>query len=282
MLSDSRVVIYGIGANNGCNLPYYLLKADKVVAVEANPILASHIRDQYQHDIEAGKLVVENCVVTARDESGDVDFYVHKCIDKLSQFPRPAEDLAGNYRRLRLPSKTLVSIIKEHGHPYYIKLDIEHYDARLLEALFENGIYPEYLSAEYHSADVFLITALKGGYSGFKLVDGRSVSSVYASVETKGLRDHVVHRISFPAHSAGPFGDDVLGDWYGVDAFVGVLGMTGTGWKDIHATRYPVDRINRLPDWKQYLDQTVGVADLGRYLAGRFMRALARRFYIYS
>jgi hypothetical protein len=30
-------IIYDLGANNGDDIPYYLLKADTVVAVEANP-----------------------------------------------------------------------------------------------------------------------------------------------------------------------------------------------------------------------------------------------------
>ena len=33
-----KEIIYDFGSNNGCNLAYYLKKADKVVAVEANPL----------------------------------------------------------------------------------------------------------------------------------------------------------------------------------------------------------------------------------------------------
>jgi hypothetical protein len=34
-----RKVIHDIGANNGDDIPYYLKKADIVVAVEADPVL---------------------------------------------------------------------------------------------------------------------------------------------------------------------------------------------------------------------------------------------------
>ena len=37
-------IIYDLGANNGDNLPYYFLKSDKVVAVEANIILCNQIK----------------------------------------------------------------------------------------------------------------------------------------------------------------------------------------------------------------------------------------------
>ena len=35
----NKKVIYDIGSNNGDDIPYYLMKCDKVVAVEANPLL---------------------------------------------------------------------------------------------------------------------------------------------------------------------------------------------------------------------------------------------------
>ena len=41
------IVIYDFGANNGDDLPYYLLSADKVVAVEANPELCSLMQKRF-------------------------------------------------------------------------------------------------------------------------------------------------------------------------------------------------------------------------------------------
>ncbi len=54
-------VIYDLGANTGDDIAYYLKKADKVVAVEANPTLAKQIESKYSAAISEGRLFVENC-----------------------------------------------------------------------------------------------------------------------------------------------------------------------------------------------------------------------------
>lgn len=69
-------VIYDIGSNNGDDISYYLLKADKVVAVEANPILCEKISARFSKQIETNRLHVENCVITS-DSSGLVDLHVN-------------------------------------------------------------------------------------------------------------------------------------------------------------------------------------------------------------
>ena len=41
-----KKIIYDLGAGDGSNIPYYLLKADTVVAVEANPRLCQIIKNK--------------------------------------------------------------------------------------------------------------------------------------------------------------------------------------------------------------------------------------------
>ena len=50
-------VIYDLGSNNGDDIPYYLLKSDVVVAVEANPILCEQIKAKFKYEIQAGRIV---------------------------------------------------------------------------------------------------------------------------------------------------------------------------------------------------------------------------------
>ena len=50
-------IIYDFGAHNGNDIPYYLTKADKVVAVEANPGLAAQIKERFKDE---PKVVVED------------------------------------------------------------------------------------------------------------------------------------------------------------------------------------------------------------------------------
>ena len=231
-----RKVIYDLGANNGDDVPYYLMKSDVIVAVEANPVLCKAISDKFRAEIQAGKLVLENCVVTAGGESGTIDFYIHKSNHVLSQLLTPAPRDLDNFERVALPSKPIAEIVCSHGDPYYIKIDIEHYDAQILRALFRSNIFPPFISAESHSVEVFSAFVEQGGYKAFKLVDGISVSKIYSNRQIKCDKESSQVKYSFPFHSAGPFGNDVDGGWMTVDNFFKLLAFEGLGWKDIHAT----------------------------------------------
>ena len=122
------------------------------------------------------------------------------------------------------------------GNPYYIKIDIEHYDAQILRALFSAGVFPPFISAELHSIEVFALLVAQGGYNAFKLVDGGSVSRVYSNRLITCENEQKQVKLSFPFHAAGPFGNDVDGVWMTADNFLRVLALEGLGWKDIHAT----------------------------------------------
>lgn len=227
-----KKVIYDFGANNGDNIPYYLRKADLVVAVEANPLLCEHIRTRFSVEISQKKLILENFVLTDCDKSGEVFFYRHKTNHVLSQFPRPSD--LENFDEILLPSKSVIQVIAGHGDPYYIKVDIEHYDEEILRELFENDIRPPFISAESHSIEVFSLLVSLGRYDAFKLVEGNIVSIIYQNhkiVTSDGLETY-----SFPHHSAGPLGDDLNGQWMTANNFFRFLGFVGLGWKDIHAT----------------------------------------------
>lgn len=227
-----RTVIYDFGSNNGDDIPYYLLKADLVVAVEANPVLARQIESRFAREIDAGTLAVENCVLTADTGAPSVSFYVHKSEHVLSQFPRPAE--MESFTELSLPARNVVDVIATYGEPTYVKIDIEHYDEAILEALFTHDIRPPFLSAESHSIEVFALMVTAGRYRSFNLVDGRSVSTRYRRHAIRSRHGQQVY--SFPYHSAGPFGEDITGSWMTPDTFFVYLASEGLGWKDIHAS----------------------------------------------
>lgn len=227
-------IIYDFGANNGDDLPYYLKKADLVVAVEANPLLCRQIQERFKVEIAAGRLRIENCVLVGEGQSSEVWFYLHKRHHVLGQFPVPDAAVIGDYERVLLPSQSVMQTVEKHGPPYYIKIDVEGSDEIILKELFRNGVRPPYISAESQSAKVFALLAGMGGYEAFKLVNGETVPKKY--------RNHTIHVdggeevYSFPKHSAGPFGDDIEGDWMNADDLFAVLAEAGLGWKDIHAT----------------------------------------------
>ena len=230
--SVNDTVIYDFGANNGDDVPYYLMKAQKVVAVEANPQLCEILRTRFSEEIKSERLYVENCVITEHDDCIDfVDFYIHKHNDVLSQFPKPSEPLIQQFDCVRLPQQSPSSIIAKHGDPLYVKIDVEHFDAPILRHLFTHNIRPPFISAESHSIEVFALLVSLGGYNSFKLIDGGTISEKFANHPVVGGTAY-----SFPYHSAGPFGEDLPGQWMTADHFVHLLAFEGVGWKDIHAT----------------------------------------------
>lgn len=231
----SQRIIYDFGANNGDDVAYYLLKADVVVAVEANPALTDQIRSRFAAEISQGRLFVENCVLTVGPSSEGVPFYVHKHNHVLSQFPAPQSQLAPQFERIELPSRNAISLLEQYGSPYYVKLDLEHYDHIVLEYLFANGIFPPYISAETHTIEVFSLMVAAGKYESFKLVDGRSVPAKYKNHTVRTPGGDLTY--SFPEHSAGPFGEDISGPWMTRNNFFRLLSFSGLGWKDIHASR---------------------------------------------
>lgn len=227
-------VIYDLGSNNGDDLEYYLLKADRVVAVEANPDLCKIIETRFSREIADSRLFVENCAITDK-EADNVDFYIHQRYHFLGSLI-PPEQNSFDWRKISIGALPLHHLISKHGQPYYIKIDLEGCDELALHALLNCNTKPQYISAESHTIGVFALLAEKLGYRSFKLVDGHSVDKAYSkkliySPVAKCLVEH-----SFPRHSAGPFGDDIDGDWLDKTSLLRVLAMRGLGWIDIHAT----------------------------------------------
>ncbi|MEI6241383.1 MAG: hypothetical protein WCR51_13425 [Planctomycetia bacterium] len=249
MMSSEPGIIYDFGAGNGADLPYYLLKADRVVAVEANPVHCAEIRAHLAEPLASGRLVVVNAVLDVAPGSRDVPFYIHKTRPWLSQYPRPTAERCAAFTETLLPARNVVDVIREYGAPHYVKIDLEHFDHVILRALFERDIRPPYISAEAHTAEVFAILLALGGYQSFKLVDGATVRSRYADRTITTTRGTTTH--SFAHASAGPFGNDIDGPWMTPNAFQQLLGYAGLGarnsYKDIHASRVDPADPNHAP-----------------------------------
>jgi FkbM family methyltransferase len=243
-------IIYDCGANNGDDIPYYLLKADKVVAIEANPTLAANIRSRFSEHISSGKLIVEQCVVTG-DDCETSAFYVNENLDYLGTTNIPLHQDSKQYKKVLLPAKSINSLIDKHGPPYYVKIDLEGSDNEILTSILSGRYRPTYMSVEAHSFDVLTTLVCLGQYNSFKVVDGLSVPEKYSKV---GLRmdDGTVCNHSFPLHSAGPFGNDISGHWMCFREFYKYFAFVGTGWKDIHVSS--VDQSHDSPFFEQLSD----------------------------
>lgn len=261
-------IIYDFGAHKGDNIPYYLLKGDKVIAVEGNPGLCDEIKRRFAQEILEGIVFVECCALTV-GHTGDVEFYLHNENLLKSQFPTPKTNEINNFTKILIQSKNVVEIIGMHGPPYYVKIDIEHYDDIILRNLFQNGIFPPYISAEAHTIKPLITLLEYGGYNAFKVVDGNTVQDIYKNkcILSSGLDVSY----SFPKHSAGPFGDDIDGNWMTPENLIKHLATLGFGWIDIHATNLVSAKSEGLNFPTRFLNQLT-LKHILRYSAKRLIR----------
>ena len=242
-------VIFDLGANKGLNLDYYFLKADRVVAVEANPHLCELMAKNFKNQIEAGKLQIVNAVIVEEELSHleTVDFYISKSNDVLSQIFPPKSPQDFNKVSLRSISvkKLFEDFIDESNSILYCKIDLEGFDYNVMKEMFRNNIFPKTISVECHEAKTVSLLLESRKYLGFKLVDGSSVSNKYKNCMVSTPQGEQIS-LSFKEHSAGPFGSDIPGDWYSDNAIFEILGISGLGWKDICATQEIVEASENL------------------------------------
>lgn len=248
-------MIYDFGMNNGDDVAYYLTKAARVIAVEANALLCDQAAERFSTEIGEGRLKILNVALADRASEEPLPFYIHRLDHVLSQMVVPAPEESELYTQINVTRRTASSIVREFGPAKYIKIDLEHCDQMILRELFAAGIYPDHISAECHTVEVFCLLGA-AGYNAFNLVDGRTVQKVY----------------DFPFHSAGPFGQDLKTPWRDLNSFFFMLAQTGMGWRDVHASRVIEPEVVSLP--KPRMGFTDHLADILPSLT----RAVRNRF----
>ncbi|MDB9739584.1 hypothetical protein OAB10_04730 [Candidatus Pelagibacter sp.] len=218
-----KKIIYDLGAGKGENLEYYLNKSELVVAYEADKSNYIFIITKFKSEIKRGSLIVENCIVTADANLGLCDFYVHKKNHLLGQFPKPNENNFNNFTKISLKTRGILSIFKEYGKPFYIKIDLEEYDHIILEKILRSGINFTYLSVEIKDFESFKLFSKFKKFDAFKIVNGHDVHLVYKN---------------FQINSAGPFGKETKGHWAKYDIFEKFIPykLKQIGWFDLHCS----------------------------------------------
>ena len=237
-----KKIIYDLGCHNGSNIPYYLLKADLVVAVDANPKLCEIIKYKFEKEIQEKRLIVENCIISHEASGEKKSFYIFEQLDvtstiypEIKLYFENKEIKKSDYTQIEVVSKNILDLIYEFGDPFYVKIDLEHYDHIILREIFNNKIIPKYISAECHNLEVFNLMTNNDAYNFFKLSKGNDLH--LEKYHIKNLSGHEIN-YEFPPHSAGPFGDDIKGDWLPKDMFESQFFLNGgPSWVDIHALR---------------------------------------------
>ena len=220
-------LVYDIGLHKGEDTEFYLAKGFRVVAVEADPALAAHCREKFSAPLREGRLViVEGAVVDVPHDAplpATIRFY--RNLD-LSVWGTTHKDWAA--RNARLGTRTeeievacvdLAAVLREHGMPHYMKIDIEGGDSACLAALAGFTVRPSYLSMESEKVDferlraeIASLQAL--GYDAFVAVQQGAMRHVRVPDEPREGR-HVEH--VFRHGSSGLFGREVAQEWRTAD-----------------------------------------------------------------
>lgn len=144
-----------------------------------------------------------------------------------------------NFEKIEIESLNVIELLAKYtsdliGFKYFLKVDLENYDKYIVKDIFEKGFYPNYLSVKSHTVEVMSLLISSEKYSFFNIVEGSQIEKNYKKSKIN-VEGNLID-FSFPEHSAGPFGDDISGDWFDSGDLFRVLGYKGMGWRDIHAT----------------------------------------------
>ena len=239
--------IYDVGMHEGQDSVYYLKKGFRVVAIEANRVLADTAGRRLAPFVTSGQLTILNVGITDGESGGALEFFVNDRITEWSSFDREIAGRNGSpVHSVLVPTRTLASIITEYGPAYYVKIDIEGHDAIALRSLLCVEPKPRYISVENGNQGM-LGMLVSAGYIGFKYIQQNGISELRVVMPARE-GDYTGHL--FPRGASGPFGEETPGHWlsaaqvrteiarlWDVD---GVASQTGhdertNGWFDLHA-----------------------------------------------
>jgi FkbM family methyltransferase len=211
-------LIYDVGAHLGEDTDFYLRKGFKVVAIEANPVLAEKLRERFQSDLSGGSLSLVNAAIA--ETTGEVDFYVNESQSIWgtirSEWAERNSLAAGTPSKpVKVKAITFPEVLRKHGIPYYLKIDIEGADVLCLEALVKEQDRPKFISIESDKRSwrnlLYEFELFDGlGYSRFKIIDQKKIDQ-QKPVNAAAEGNAVEHR--FEPWSSGLFGDDLPGEW---------------------------------------------------------------------
>jgi FkbM family methyltransferase len=210
-------LIYDVGAHLGEDADFYLRKGFKVVAIEANPVLAERLRERFRSNLSEGSLFIVDAAIA--ENPGEVDFYINQSNSVWGTIrPEWAErnfSLGAPSELVRIKAITFPEVLGKHGVPYYLKIDIEGADVLCLEGLIDKPDRPKFVSIEsekrswnalLHEFEIFK----RLGYSRFKIVDQTQIDR-HKPTNPAAEGRYVEHK--FELGSSGLFGEELPGKW---------------------------------------------------------------------
>lgn len=236
-------LIFDVGMHHGRDTEFYLLKGFRVVAVEANPLLAGSGRKKFAEYIRSGQLVIVEAGIW--HTRGTINFYRNLDHDDWSSFRRENGTRQGTrYDEIEVECITTADLFARFGVPYYIKIDVEGVDSIIVKDMASLGTRPAFVSAEEYGIDIIRDMA-QLGYDRFQIVP--QAAKWLTKPPQPPLEGAYVER-QFNGHDSGLFGRELPYGWMDVPAaeqkfFATVRDRDSTRvapegeWYDVHATR---------------------------------------------
>jgi FkbM family methyltransferase len=214
-LSEVRSVdanlIFDIGMSEGNDTEFYLRKGFRVIGVEADPIVHRQLEVRFADPIREGRLIVLNRLAGA-DDGVARDFWRNEVHQGLSSARRhDAPGYAERQTRYDVLSINWAGLTSIAGIPHYCKIDIKGAERDLLRSVGAISPLPNYISAEAHNfspiENLFLL-----GYRKFKIIDQNILHS-FLPMPNPPLEGLFVESPNWN-HASGPFGQELLGDFW--------------------------------------------------------------------
>lgn len=223
-----RRTVFDVGMNNGDDSAYYLSQGYKVIAVEANPTLVQRARVRFQAEIASEQMVIEPFGIC--DHPARIPFWINEERDVFSSFDRARAVRDGmRCRPVDVACVRFDTLLRRHGVPYYLKLDVEGLEQHCLKSLQSIGL-PEYVSVEAESLECLLLL-WQLGYRQFKIIDQMRHNSRFPDFTNDNVVSRLAKRacsyadrfknravrVTFPRGCSGPIGEYTPGSWQTVE-----------------------------------------------------------------
>lgn len=280
LLFSGTSTIFDLGMFDGADTEYYLETGHRVVGVEANPALCAMAAQKFRHYVDSGQLIIEHVAIS--NQPGSID--LHICGQDLGSSSIDGARLTDRFSlgKYTVPTVTVHDLVKKHGRPTYLKIDIEGADRECVLGLTHETA-PPYLSFEAHDDLEGLVNHChSAGYRYFKIIHQNSFRCIqnqeclsdrirmklvrWAGFD-KPLVSKIRGRYHVLGHSAGPAPWHSDGNWHDRQRILADWKNANRsgGWYDVHAkTR------------SAHLEQLPASASASAESAGLFWWASAR------
>lgn len=239
-MAASPQLIMDIGLNDGIDSWFYLNKGFKVVAIEADPVLVEQFSAKASQFIARKQFIIENIGIGSK--TGTFTFYKNLENDQWSSFEKSIGTRNNTrYDEVQVQCVQARTLFEKYGIPYYLKVDIEHFDIHVVKGLYAFTEKPKYISVEATTPQLILeLFAL--GYRKFQLVNQ---STLWKVKPPYPAREGTYFDLQFTDHSSGLFGEELEGAWLNLESVIEMyqdkvmhphLGYrAGNDWYDVHA-----------------------------------------------